>query len=101
MREAQRQAEVQRVRSEHLEAQIALLERRLAATERAGADSGALVAERESELTRLRADSELVIARATAPLRIAERAMRWLASKLGRVGGLMARRVAFRRGSRG
>ncbi len=100
VREAQRLAEVERVRSEHLEAQIALLENRLAATERHGAGSGALLAERERELSRLRADSELVVARATAPLRAAERAIRWLASKLGRVGSLLGRRVVFRSRSR-
>lgn len=100
LREARRQTEVERVRAEHLEAQIGLLENRLMATERSGADATAHLAARESELKRFRSDSELVIQKVTAPLRTAERGLRWIFKKLDRVVGLLGRRVVFRIRSR-
>lgn len=79
-----------------LEAEVELLERRLADAEQAGADALGGAAARAGELKRLREDSELWVSRGTAPLRVLERGVRWIGEKLARVGGMIGRRVAFR-----
>ena len=101
LQDVQRDREVQRARAQRLEEQIGVLEQRLAELEQTRAADAGRVAALTHELGALRSEQELITARITLPLRRLEQALRWLAEKAGKVGGLIGRHLLFRRGRKG
>ena len=97
LQDPRRLAEVQRERADRLEAEVERLETRLTEAEAARSADAADAARLRGELERHHEDQELIVTRITAPLRIAERGLRWLIEKAGKVLGVLARHAAFRR----
>lgn len=90
---SERDAEAQRARADRLEAELASVGDRLAGLEAGRATEAARLHDAERALRERRRDDELVVTRATAPLRGAERAVRWVFAKVRRVAGILARRI--------
>ncbi len=101
LQEAQREREVQKGRADHLDAQVAVLESRLAELEQERASDAGALARLTHELEALREEQDLVTSRATLPLRRLERGLRWLGQKAAKAGGILARHLLFRRRSKG
>ena len=97
LEDAQRLVVVERERADRLEAEIARLELRLTEVEQARTADAADAARLRRELVGLRREQALVTTRLTAPLRFAERSLRWLAEKAWRLIGVIARHGLFRR----
>jgi hypothetical protein len=92
-RDSPRQEEAERRRSDALAEELALAEQRLLEAELSRSEGAGRVAELERKLEARRRDDELLVTRAAAPLRLGERAVRWLVGKLVRIGELLARRA--------
>jgi hypothetical protein len=83
-------------RAERLEAEVRLLSRRLHDAEGARAGSEREIAALRAEVNAAREERKLLVRRMLGPLVGLERALRWLAGKVGRAGGMAGRQVVFR-----
>jgi hypothetical protein len=83
-------------RAARLEDEVRLLSRRLHDAETARARSEGDIAALRTEVNAAREERRLLVRRAVGPLLALERAVRWVAEKAGRAGGMVARQVFFR-----
>jgi len=83
-------------RASRLEDEVRLLSERLHDAESARAGSEQEIASLRAEVKASREERKLLVRRLLGPLIGLERALRWLAEKAGRAGGMVARQVIFR-----
>ena len=83
-------------RAARLEEEVRVLSRRLRDAEGARAGSEQEIAVLRAEVKAAREEQRLLVRRALGPLFGLERGLRWVAEKIGRAGGMVARQVIFR-----